>query len=380
MSAAQQFVDAQGTRLSTTSAGAILLPIAFACTAAALVIGGAATLLAAAALSLLFVGVLTSWLHVRGLRLKPLAPIERSVAEGFPLRVGTHNTARMLPACAVTLRAETGAGKYGVLPFLAPGESATVEVPHRFQVRGSLKSIEVRVGSSFPFGLIRCERRFTVPADCLALPRPLAREDMRLMPSIKHDGPHRIPTRQDGDDELWAPREWREGESLRRVHWKLSARRDRLIVSDFRSHEDGPLEVVLVTQVASLGRTLRHSAFERAVSVTAALCERALREKREVNLHILDSPHTPSATLRGRAGRMTALRSLALAKPKQGDPTASGSKEVRLAIANGLPLVCILASGQSKPHTELQRNSSVHWVDVESQKFQHVALHAGDSQ
>ena len=366
MSGEHQLFRAQGTRLRLTSAGAILLPISFACTAAALVIGGPATLLAAAAISLLGVAMFTSWLHMRGLELEALDPVERLVSEGFALRVRAQSSARWLPACAVTLRAETGAGKFGVLPFLAPGERATVQVPHRFKTRGLLATIEVRAGSSFPSGLIRCERRFELPAHCLALPRPLAREEMPRLPAFQLHGSTEFATRLAGDDELWAPREWREGESLRRVHWKLSAKRARLIVSEFRSHEDGPLEVILVTHVARLRAGQRHSSFERAVSVATAVCEQALRDRREVNLRLLDSPHTPETLLRGRHGRRAALRALALVKPATGDPIASASKEARLAIANGRPMVCVVAGAQATGSVEIPRHAAVHWIDVDA--------------
>ncbi len=373
-------VRAHKTRMRPTVAGAIVIPITVACLAASLVVGGAATLLAAAAISLLGVSLLTSWLHLRGLVLEPINPLEQTVGVGFALRVRARSSARILPACAVTMRATTGAGKYGILPFLAPGDHTEVELPHRLQKRGLTESISIRAASAFPFGLVRCERNFEVPTYALGLPKPIAPEDVCRLPSFALDGTQQLVARASGDDELWAPRDWREGESLRRVHWKLSARRDRLVVSEFRSHEDGPLEVVLATRVPTLTTGGRHHSFERAVSITAAICERALRDRRAVNLRLLDSPHSPTELLRGRVGRAAALRALALVDPTHGDPVESASKEAKLAVANGLALACVLATGHGKKDAEPALRSSIYWIDVDAPVATRRARAAGATQ
>jgi uncharacterized protein (DUF58 family) len=129
-----------------------------------------------------------------------------------------------------------------------------------------------------------------------------------------------------GDEEFYGVRAWREGMSLRRVHWRLSARRGRRIVREMRSEEDAPIHLMLVTVVPS-GMPVEgpRRRFERAVSLAATLAEHFLRAGRRVRLSLLDSAgeraptsESSAGAWRGRAGLLGVLVALAEAEPRFG--------------------------------------------------------------
>lgn len=332
-------------------------------------------MLSSATITLLGVSALAAWLHIRGLALHSPIPVERAVGEGFALPLRVRNNGRLFAACAVTLRINRRTGRAGILPYLRALDLAVVEVPHRFSRRGFRSNITVQVASAFPFGLVRCEREFDLEGNFLALPRPAAIEDLRRIAAVTQSSARAVASRLQGEDELYGAREWRDGESLRRAHWGLTAKRRRLIVSEYRRETEGPLEVVLATRVAEMRAVPRNRSFDRAVSVAAAVCERATLAGREVTLRTIDSQQElglPDTPVRGRSGQAQILRALAYVVCHHGDPLQTASKEARLAIANNNALACVLAGGRAKRPAEFHPRNGVYWIDVDEPRASRV--------
>lgn len=113
--------------------------------------------------------------------------------------------------------------------------------------RGELSFHSVRVSTRFPFGLFVKSRTIHAPGSALVYPeiRPVhesitaAGEEACTQASTRSCG---------GGTDVIDLREWQIGDSLQRVHWKSSLRRDRLYVRNQQDEHQAEIEVVLRTR------------------------------------------------------------------------------------------------------------------------------------
>jgi uncharacterized protein (DUF58 family) len=134
-----------------------------------------------------------------------------------------------------------------------------------FPRRGLYRLEGFRISTRFPFGFfVRGER---VPADGQVWVYPSVHEissELHLLPFL----PGRLESPRAGHGEsLFAIRKHREGESVRLVDWKSTAKTGVLMAREFARDEENTFCLLLDTIVAE-GETER---FEKAVSLTASL-------------------------------------------------------------------------------------------------------------
>jgi uncharacterized protein (DUF58 family) len=133
--------------------------------------------------------------------------------------------------------------------------------------RGPLRFVEVWVGRQDPLGLLRAIRKVPAPANVLILPRryPVAPGALPGATRYQHGG----VTFASGigeSEEFVGVREYRRGDSLRNVHWRVSARLGRPVVREYQDEFFVRHALVLDTFCdASLD-----GLFEDAVSVAAS--------------------------------------------------------------------------------------------------------------
>lgn len=315
-------VTGAGRGLAVASGGALLLawfgagPV-FAVTAA---LGGA----------LLAVACLATRIHARGLCAVSVDPPTATARESFPVTVTLRNAARRAAAwdVLVVLRGPRGdRTRVGALvERLGPAEERAVVALHPPLARGVHRLGVLELETSFPFGLASAHVRFALDAEVLVLPR-LGTFRLRVARPQRRGSAASYGAAGRGDEqEIHGLRPWREGESLRPVHWKASARRGRRVAREFRSEPRPPVHVILATGTDARRRSAA-AAFETAVSLAATAVEHHLRRDHRVRLTLLGaSPRTLTA-LRGRAGLAAALRELALvaAEPCDGAPALDGA-------------------------------------------------------
>jgi len=209
----------------------------------------------------------------------------------------------------------------GHLASLTPGRSQRVVARPRFPERGRHSTVIASVESSFPFGLFVSRVDFEIPIDLLVLPRlgrlgPLEQRLPRRGGSIEEATRGML-----GSGEFYSLRDWREGEPLRSVAWKLSARRGRLLARDLLSEDRPKVQVVLSTWLPAVPpHSRRVPSFERAVSLAGTIVEHLLRNGHRVGL-VLAGPEVQALPLaRGRGDLLPLLAALAEVEPAQGEP------------------------------------------------------------
>lgn len=180
----------------------------------------------------------------------------------------------------------------------------------RFMNRGRAGEIQVEVHSRFPMGLYVLRAKFRLPVELLVLPR------VSRAPALKREIRRRLgqapslQRRNQDAGEFHALRDWREGEALRTVAWKPSARRGRLLSRELAGEDDPRLHLVLVASGVEGSNRQLSSYFERAVQVAASLVDELSRGARTRMTVASDSPvRLPS--IAGRTERLAALTALA---------------------------------------------------------------------
>jgi len=349
-------VGSTRTLWRTTMAGRFLLVFSFLSLIPGLLTGGAVLLLPALATSVALLAALSAWLQLRKLRLRSFGARRVFAGEAFELDVLLEHHGGLFHARDLLVHHGVPRGP-GALPAghsgsLAPGHGVAVPTRLRLRERGRFQSHPVLVSSNFPLGLIEHARAYEVPCDFLVLPR--LGQLGTLPPELaRRRGELSASSRRSGHEEPWALRGWLQGESLSRVHWKLSARHRRLVVRELRGEERAPYHIVLLAWAAQASGRRRHVAFEEAVSLSATLCEHYLRQGARVTLSISSAEPRRIDASRGHAGLLGALCELAVARRTPPEPGAAQPELVPAARESNETRVVVYAGASHPSELEL---------------------------
>lgn len=124
-----------------------------------------------------------------------------------------------------------------VLHFHLDADSVErIELPAVAARRGWFSPGHVTVATRFPFGLFRAWSRIDAGLRCLAYPKPAGEQPMPVY-EPEESGEH--GSRGKGEDEFSGLRDYRPGDSARRVHWKAVARGQGVPVKVFSGATTG---------------------------------------------------------------------------------------------------------------------------------------------
>jgi len=161
----------------------------------------------------------------------------------------------------------------GFVPVLRGGEAieiATLRVPAR---RGEIVTSSVELRSSAPFGV--AERRRTVPVDSrtLVLPRVFPLGRLPFVEPVPTNEPafRSAPRRGHGPDYV-SVREYRTGDSMRHVHWGLTARHGQVMVREFEQERTRRVAIAIDTE---RDRGEKWTPLDRACAAAASLADAA---------------------------------------------------------------------------------------------------------
>ncbi len=228
------------------------------------------------------VGCCWPWISIRGLRCRMRFDRGRAV-EGEAVEVVLTITSRWpWPVWGLTVHG----GFLSLEPDSVAGEEQTAtalsRVPGwstsrwRFSFRpacfGEYPVTPPEISTGFPFGLWRCGRPVDVESRLLVWPATVpvgilpdacgtARESDRFSETLVGDF---------GD--LTGTRPFRDGDSLRRVHWAQTARHDRLVVCERQSAVLSEVKIVLHTGGRLHSAPGPQGTLARAIRIAASLC------------------------------------------------------------------------------------------------------------
>lgn len=216
-------------------------------------------------LSVLLLSYLLIRVNLSGLSLK--------VESGHPVFAGQETALRLVlrnsrrRTASYSLRAHIPGGLLageisGYFPYIGPGCAESSEVRVRFRQRGRFSYGAFRVETGFPF--IFFMRAAVIPVEGEVLVYPRLRElDLEAMRRGSVGG--LVTNRPGRSDDLLVIRDFREGDDMKHISWKASARMDGLMVREFTEHQPRMLSILLDNSGPP-----DEFAFERGVSFAAS--------------------------------------------------------------------------------------------------------------
>ncbi len=189
--------------------------------------------------------------------------------------------------------------------------------------RGWAKLGPLTVVSEFTPGLFTYRAVLPVEDPILVFPRPgfLNRRIVNTC-MARTDYSDALPTAYlRGDEEFAGLREYRPGDSLRRVHWKMSSRLQRkLLVREFEDAQVRDAVVLLETFIPNPNDQRRRMRLERAITFAATLADALLSENYRIRFRAF-APDPVTLRLEPRRGAADELLyALAVLKPTRVRP------------------------------------------------------------
>lgn len=167
----------------------------------------------------------------------------------------------------------------------APGEAATGLVALTAPERGRFTVPALGVGRTDPLGLLATRRAATATQPVLAYPRFFEMPEL-VLPAGRRYQPGGIPLASSLGDatEFVGTRDYREGDPLRRIHWRSWARRGRPVVKEYHEEYFSRVALVLDTYLPRRPRREDRRAFEAAISLVASIADRLSRTEEVVDV------------------------------------------------------------------------------------------------
>jgi uncharacterized protein (DUF58 family) len=168
----------------------------------------------------------------------------------------------------------------------APGSPAQLRLQVTAAERGRYVVPGLGVSGTDPLGLLatrRSERQATQTV--LAYPRYFVVDDLRL-PVGRRYQPGGIPLASSlGDsNEFVGTRDYREGDPVRKIHWRSWARRGAPVVKEYHEEYFSRVALVLDTYLPRVTTPVAERGFEAAVSVVASLADYFSRTEEVVDI------------------------------------------------------------------------------------------------
>jgi uncharacterized protein (DUF58 family) len=165
-----------------------------------------------------------------------------------------------------------------VLDGIERGGTRELSYPLRSDLRGkfTVGPLDVRIADAF--GLIEVGRSFSSNSTLLVTPRVVRLSRAVVSGSWVGDGEGRTRTAAAAGEDDVIPRAYRDGDELRRVHWRSTARYGELMVRREEQRWKNRAALLLDTRRSAHSGTGAASSFEFAVSAAASVGVHLARE------------------------------------------------------------------------------------------------------
>ncbi|MFO1093402.1 MAG: DUF58 domain-containing protein [Planctomycetaceae bacterium] len=295
-----------------------------------------------------------SFVLLKGLAVTRHVPQRVMAGEPVTVELALRNNKRRLSAWVTTVRDQITSPTERLpaevlIPRVPPESTRTGSYLLRLMHRGRHEFGPLAISTRFPLGLV--ERGLTVAqsGSILVYPR-IGRLTARWTQRLRHATdlvPQMSPRSGPFDDEFHKLREYRRGDDLRAIHWKTTARRNELMVREFRESRDRQL-IVLLDAWQPLRPTERDvEQTELVISMAATMCVHHLRNSRDSHLYF-GAHGEPFAEWDSSSGATESLLDLlALLRPTSSSDftalraaaAAHGARRARLLLVSTRPEV-----------------------------------------
>jgi uncharacterized protein (DUF58 family) len=206
--------------------------------------------------------------------------------------------------------------------------------------RGRYLFLDVRAVLEDAFGLQRAEIPLAAPWTLLVYPRLVELDRLFSEGGTYAQDGRRLLLRRPSGFDLHSVRDYEEGESLRKVHWRSTAKRGELMVKEL---EDAPRDEVAVVLDADPAAVTGES-FDVQVRAAGSILLAHSRRGRRAVLVVNSGRHEQQRVHSGEADWRQALDLLAAAEPEEGPPLAALLADDGHVTGRALELAVVTAS------------------------------------
>ncbi|MEV4566527.1 DUF58 domain-containing protein [Nonomuraea sp. NPDC049419] len=223
-----------------------------------------------------------------------------------------------------------------------------------YRVRSDLRGrytigpLSIRIAD--PFGLVELARSFTISDTLVVTPQVVALPHVRLSGEWTGGGDSRTRSVAAAGDDDVAPREYRQGDDLRRVHWRSTARHGELMVRREEQQWQSRGALLLDTRRHAHRGEGPRSSFEVAVSAAASIGVHLAREG--LGLRLVTDQGAEHLTDQGLSHSL--LDTLAVIKHSPARSLEMGVSALRQGGGDGL-IVAVLGAMEPEEARELGR-------------------------
>ena len=293
----------------------------------ALALGGAAYLGAwafgATALYPVAVGlplaVLLAWAWVRlvnrPMRLRRAAwGAHHEEGDDVPVDLELVHDGRVVPAAAVVVERVAKLGERRV-ELVRSGKRLSARYVLRRLPRGRYRTEDAHAVLEDPFGLERVVVPLETTSTLLVYPRVVDLDGVFSESGAHAQDGRRVLLRRPSGFDLHSVRDYVQGESTRKVHWRTTARRGELMVKELEDAPRDEVAVVLDADAASVAGTPPDSSFDAQVRAAATILRAHVRRGR-ASVLVVNSAARETQRVRSDDGEWhRALELLAAVEP-----------------------------------------------------------------
>lgn len=218
-----------------------------------------------------------------------------------------------------------------------------VDYPLLGRVRGRFTTGPLLVRTADPFGLVQLDRQFLATSEVMITPEVVPLPAMRSAGGAGSAGearPHRIGVV--GADDVGV-REYRQGDDVRRIHWRSTARRGEMMVRREEQAWDPSATIILDSRSGAHAGSGMANSIEWAISAAASIAVHFLDDGFGVEIHEADgSLHISGHLGQHSSGTQELVISRLTELPARATPTLHRAVESATSAQTGQLIVAIL--------------------------------------
>lgn len=239
--------------------------------------------------------IMNGWITfsmLKRLSVRRAIPPRVMAGEPFSVELEVSNPKWWLSAWLMNVRDRVGNGREELHP-----EVLFTRIPRRgretgrYQLRlsqrGRYSFGQIQINSRFPLGLVERGLVLRCPAEILVYPRigRFTATWRRQLLTATQLVSQAHPRGGSYDDDFHRIREYRPGDDPRAIHWRTSARRDELMVREFRESRDRHLILLLDLYLPASPTELQRQNLEFAISLAATMFHEQLASSRGTDVY-----------------------------------------------------------------------------------------------
>ncbi len=224
-------------------------------------------------LSMIIASGILSDFCLRGIRITRSAPRRIYANRPFLMELSAHNSKRRLASYSLEIEDLCDGhpvDKRCYFLKIPEGKSQHTAYRHTINKRGLYTFEGFQVSTKFPFGLFTKTRRESTASEILVFP---ATRSVPLPPPAVQRMGNNLTNKIGRRGEFFGLREYRDGDDRRSIHWRSSARSERLMVREYEDESQRRITLLIDNALPKTRGEVEEQALEDAISLCASLAQ-----------------------------------------------------------------------------------------------------------